>query len=432
MATSTAEPPAAPAIAPATPTSTAGVVPSSASGVIHVVPPTTDFSDTPRPGSARERMYNELRKRSKPAQDEPAPEPVKPVKEVKPVPAEPAEEADAPAAEATAEPATEPAPAKTEPAKKVSPWKLVDEFKKRAAEAEAKVIEVTKSIPSEEVRKANSEELQRKETRLKELEEEIIYVNFSKSEKFRKEYQEPYDRARNSAMSELSQINVTDAKTGEERVAQQEDLMELVYLPLGQAQDLAEERFGKFANIAMGHRKEVRSLFEAQYYALEDAKKNGSVREQQRMEQFQSMQQAMTKEVGEIWSKFNESATKDEKYGKFFTPIEGDAEGNQRLEKGYALVDKAFSENPFSPNLKSEDRAAIVKRHAAVRNRAAAFGRLVQQVSQAEAKIAALTKELEQFKTSTPPVGGGAHAATAAGPASTRDSVFDALRKLAK
>jgi hypothetical protein len=121
----------------------------------------------------------------------------------------------------------------------------------------------------------------------------------------------------------------------------------------------------------------------------------------------------------------------DEKNGPFFKPVEGDEHWNQRLAKGFELVDRAFAENPLDPNLTSEQRAAVVRRHAAVRNRAAAFGPLKYKVSQLETKVAELTKELEQFKGSTPTVG-DRRAATGIGqPASAREEVFGGLRKLA-
>ena len=88
------------------------------------------------------------------------------------------------------------------------------------------------------------------------------------------------------------------------------------------------------------------------------------------------------------------------------TPTAIHASGNQRLAKGFELADRAFSENPLAPNLTAEQRRSIVERHAAVRNRAAAFGRLVYQNDQLTTERDALKKELAEFKSTVPGTAG--------------------------
>lgn len=435
----TAEPPVAPTPT-VTPTQPLSLAPSQPK-VIHVTPESITPTAPPKPGSARERMYQDLRKRAKPVEGEsstpPVTPPQKPTPSAEPSKAEGSEPPESgssgnetPAPPSTAEGAH---PATETPSKpRVSPWKLVDEWKGRAAEAERRLAEATKGIPSEDQKKAMAEEMQRKEARLKELEDEIRYVNYSKSEEFKTKYQEPYEKAWSRAMNELKEITITDSQNGTSRALNPGDLLELVNMPLGKAREAADQLFGPFADDVMAHRKEIRGLFEAQNAAMEEARKNGATREQQRADQFKQMQAETSKLVSDTWTKANEAATKDEKYGKYFTPVEGDEEGNQRLSKGFELVDKAFGENAFAPNLKPEDRAAIVRRHAAVRNRAAAFGRLVLQLSKKEAELAEARKELEQLKGSTPPTGGGAPPTEPAAPASAMEQVRQGLRKIAR
>jgi hypothetical protein len=412
---------APPASAPPAPDAVA----APSDSVIHVTPPSTvETAPAPKPGSAKARLFNELRKRSNIPLDSP--------EAVAAPPARTPEAAAAPSDNGDEiEPVTPAVTTKPADKQKVSPWKLVDEWKKRAAEAEAKIAEVTRSVPSEAQRKAQEEEVQRREARLKELEDEIRYVNYEKSEEFKQKYKEPYDKAWSRAMNELNGITLTDA-SGNTREIQPQDLLKLVNMSLGEARDLADQQFGSLSNDVMLHRKEIANLFEAQQAAIEEAKKTGSTREQKIIEQAQQMRQHLVREVGESWQKYNEAAAKNEKYGKFFTPTEGDKEGNERLEKGFALVDKAFSENPFDPNLKPEQRSEIVRRQTAVRNRAAAFGRLVSQLNKYESKIAELSKSLEQFKGSTPPTGGGSAPSTSPVHTSAKASLFEALHKIAK
>lgn len=381
-----------------------------------------------KPGSAKERMFQDLRKKAK-TPGEVVPEPAKPATAPKPDEATPVKSGASDDQGAEAGAAAAPA---GKDGKKVSPWKLVEEYKKRVAESEARIAELTGGQKNEEQRKAEAAQIEAMKRRAMELEDEIRYVNYSKSAEFQQKYQEPYNKAWQRAMSELSEISVQDPSTGETRAVEAGDMLQLVNMPLGQARDVAEQMFGKFADDVMTHRKEIRSLYEAQAAALDEAKKMGATREQMRMAQFQEFQQKTAKLVGEVWQKANDSAVKDEKFGKYFNPVEGDDEGNAKLEKGYALVDKAFSENPFAPNLKPEERQAIIRRHAAVRNRAAAFGRLTTQVEKAQARIAELERELKQYKGSEPPTAGGAPATATAQPTSAMERMKAELRARAK
>jgi hypothetical protein len=152
----------------------------------------------------------------------------------------------------------------------------------------------------------------------------------------------------------------------------------------------------------MQHRKEVRRLYDDQSAAIEDVRKNGEARDKDRSEKSQREQQEMISNIKETWNAENESASKHEKYGKYFTPRDGDQEGNQKLAKGYELADRAFTENPFAAGLTPDQRKAIVSRHAVVRNRCAAFGRLTHDLEKSTARIAKLESELSKFKGSEP------------------------------
>ncbi len=392
-----------------------------------------------KPGSARERMSADLQKLADKGQ--PSTATAKPTP--KSAPTEPAgpEAAETPAgspAETPIEPGdnvettvSTPEGAPPKKGEKVSPWKLVETYKARTATLEKEIADLkAKAIPETE-RTVIQERLTKAETRAKELEDEMRYVNYAKSDEFKQKYEEPYQKAWKRALSELEDLTIEP--DGEARRAvKMEDILQLVNMPLGQAREVADQMFGKFGDDVMAHRKEIRRLFEEQAGALEEAKKNGAQRDAQRMEEFQRNSKILTEQVSNLWKTSNDSASTDPKYGKYFTPVEGDEHGNQRLAKGFELVDRAFSENPHDPKLTPEQRASVVKRHAAVRNRAAAFGRMVYLNEQLESKVSALEKELAQFKESTPEAGSGAKTPAQPGQSTARDQIFGALHKLAK
>lgn len=433
----TLEPPPAPVTEPVVPAPQVGSAVPSSKGVINVVPPPVTPTPPPPAGSPKDKMFSELRKKAKPTEEPAAADPAKP-----PV-AAPKSDEGAPVAGASddkgdpSEAATDKLAAATpttpEEKKKMSPWKLVDEWKRRATEAETKYVEATKGQPSEEQRKQIEELIKGIHQRNTELEEEIKFVNFTKSREFQEKYQAPYDKAWTASMKDLGGVEVLDAN-GNQRQFTPADLLEVVNTPAALAGKKAKEMTGDedVGNFIALRAEKIRDLFQQQQNAIEEAKKNGTTREQQRAQQFQQFRETITKQVSESWKAANEAAVKDEKYGKYFTPADGDEEGNEKLAKGFELVDKAFGENPYAPNLKPEERQAIAKRHAAVRNRAAAFGRLTYQNEKKDARIAELETKLKQFEGSTPPAGGGSAPATIAQPANAKESMLGALRKLAK
>lgn len=427
MPESIAAPPA-PAAAP--PAGVPAAAPSPAAAPEIKVSQMTPSASPAKPGSARARMNAELRKKGTLGAPQ-APEPTE-APTVAPAATPPAETPPAPAGDEAAAPAAEAAPAvdpKTGKPAKVNPWKLVDEYKAKTAKLEAELVESGKRAIPKEQWEASQQKMTATEKRAQELEDEIRYVNYSKSKEFQDKHQVPYEASWKRAMGDLKDVQIQDGDI--ERTMNATDLLELVNMPLQRARAEAEKIYGPIANDVMNHRNEIRRLYDEQASALDEARKNGSAREKERTEKFQREYGEMSKRNTEHWQKSNEAATRDAKYGKFFTPVEGDEHGNQRLAKGYELADRAFSENPTNPGLTAEQQRSIIERHAAIRNRAAAFGRLVYQNEQHTARIAELEKELKEFKTTVPPLGGSLTPATT--PEATGFSRIRAgLEKIAK
>lgn len=313
--------------------------------------------------------------------------------------------------------------------KKVNPWKLVEEYKTKLAAKEKEVLETSKRAIDPAKWKEYEEKLAATAKRNEELEQHIRYVDYSKSKEFQEKYQAPYDAAWKRAMSELGELTV-ETEAGEVRSIQPTDILDLVNLTLPEARARAVELYGDFANDVMQHRKEIRNLYDQQAGALEEARKSGVERTQKQQEEFTARQQQMSAEIRETWTKANEEATAHEKYGKFFKPIEGDQDGNQRLAKGFELADRAFSENPMNAKT-PEERKAIVQRHAAIRNRAAAYGRVVKWLEERDATITELKEKLAQY-TDGEPESAGRKPNTEKKVGSAKDSMWEKLESIAR
>lgn len=424
-------PPTPPASAPGRPSAT----PASA-GVINVIPPAvipTKAEEVP-PNSAKAKMFEELGKKAKPTNSpaEERPGSSKPADKV--ADSKPADTPPPPDGKTATVADLESKPGEDGKKGKVSPWKLVEEYKAKNAALERDLATAKGSAVPEADRKSYDERIQKAEARAKEVEDHLRFVDYSKTEEFKTKYIAPYEKAWSSAMSELKEITLTDPGTQTERAVTSNDLLELVNLPLGKARQIANEVFGDFADDVMAHRKEIRNLYDAQNTALEDAKKNGAEVMKKAHEEAQQKSSDILSFVNEAWTKENEAVLKDEKYGQYFSPREGDEVWNQRLAKGYDLVDRAFAENPRDPSLTPDQRKAVVRRHAAIRNRAASWGAVRAENDVLKAKIAAIEKELGDYKGSEPGTGGGNHGGNGAPAAagSAKDQMFAELQKRAK
>lgn len=389
-----------------------------------VVAPPAESAPPPKPGTARERLFQDLAKRAKPPTGQAAP-----TEEPPPAPPKPAEQPPTPPATQTdGELPPESSPPAGGTQKKTSPWKLVDEYKNKVIALEKQIAE-KKGVPEEEL-KSIQERAAKHETRNKELENEIRFVNYKKSQEFREKFEEPYHRAWSAALKELGELTVETAEG--RRAVNENDILELVNLPLEKAREISDEVFGKFSNDVMAHRKQLKQLWEVQAAALDDVRKNGEARDKERQERMQSGIKQINSFVAETWNSINEAVLKDEQFGQYFTPREGDEDGNNRLKKGYELVDQGWKENPTAPNLTPEERKQIIKRHAAIRNRAAAFSRLVNDNRGLTKRVSELETKLKEFNGSTPSPGGQRPATSEPQGGSAREHMMNELRKRAK
>lgn len=337
-------------------------------------------------------------------------------------------------AEADAKTAPEveaPAAPKESKAGKESPWKLVDTYKKKTVQLETELAELKKHASPQnlEERKQIEEKLTQREARLKELEDEIRYVNYSKSEEYKTKYEKPYSDAWAKAVSELSELNVLKPD-GSERPATAQDMLELCNLPTGEARKRANELFGDSAQDVMDHRKALKGLYEEQQKALDDMKKNGAEREKTKREEFLKKIQTSQTETAQIWEQANKQAMEKQEY---LRPREGDEEYNTKLTKAYEFVDAALKGNANDPKLSPEDRKAVIERHAALRNRAVMYTPLKMEVSRLKTQLSEAQAKLKQYEGSVPTSGDGkGKTGSNAEPADPMEAAINRLTKKAR
>lgn len=329
---------------------------------------------------------------------------VKPPSAAKP-PAKPAkasEPAEDPEAEQeTQQPEGEVKPAEEKPPAekpgKASPWKLVESYKQTNARLQKEIAELRSSMTPGELPKEHQERFSALEARNKALEDEIRHVNYSKSREFIDTYQKPYEEAWKSAIDDLKELSIVN-DDGTSRAATAHDLIALANMPLGQARATAKAWFGDSADDVMAHRRVIRDLSEKQNKALEESKTKGGEREQQQQAEMQAKNKARAEEHAKVWKMVNDEAI--EKY-EYLRPVDGQTERNERLEKAVKFIDETFKLNVNQAKTQ-EERDQIIRRHAALRNRAIGFSVLKHENTALRAELDALKQELEQFKGSEP------------------------------
>ncbi len=322
--------------------------------------------------------------------------------------------------------------------RKIKAWPLVDKWRNRALQLEKEVLDL-KARPAQEspdVKPLNerlthtTEALTKAETRLKELDEELKFVAYEKSDEFKTSYVKPYEDAWTRALHDLKGLNVT-LGDGTQREIGWQDVQALANMEPDVRRRTIKEQFPDDVQEVTGHVKSIRDLADKQKQALEDARKNGDTHHKQRAESSQRQMQQLSTEVITAWKTANDEAPKHERYGKYFSPLDSDPEGNELLKKGYEKADAAFAANPLDPHLTSEQRTEIVKRQAAQRNRSAAYSRLVHWVEQRDARIAELEGKLKEFEQSEPGQGNG-RPDTTAPPKKASQRFMESLESLAR
>jgi len=317
------------------------------------------------------------------------------------------------------------------PKEKVNPWKRGDEFKSLYEKSEAEVLRLKKLIPNEPDLKAKEERFKQLEDQNKQLLEHMRFVDFQQHPEYKEKYEKPYQDKWTEIWTEMNGVKVTDAN-GESRAIDSSDIISLGALPADQMIAKAKEKFGDLGLWVSERVRELRNLNTARVNAIEKAKKEGSDLISKQHETMTKQQEELNNHLRETWTKSVEEIKTHSKYGKYFNPVEGDDEFNARLEKGVKQTEESMAADPRDPNLTPEQRTEIVRKHAAQRNRASAFGVLNLTIERLEAKLAEATEKLKQFEASVPKTSGSSPESQTQAPADKWSALEQRLAGYAK
>lgn len=321
---------------------------------------------------------------------------------------------------------TKPAPATPEkPPGKFNPVHELKTLRPKLAAAEAEIARLKAGVVPEHERSTLTTRMEQIQKRNEELENLVRFKDYESSGEFQTKYHKPYADSLSTAMEDLSRIPVTDAATGQPRPASEKDLFEIVGLVnnnLADARRRATEVFGDLAPDVMDMAKKVRDTLVARNKALAEEKTNGATREQKQKEELERQGKTIATEFENLWKEENDAVInnpKDPGLAEILKPIEikegqqatpEESEHNTALERGFKLVDDAFkmvdTVRRKGTQAVPEERRAVARKMATVRNRAAGFGPLRRKFNALVKKHKEATATLASYESTTPAAGG--------------------------
>lgn len=263
--------------------------------------------------------------------------------------------------------------------------KLADE-----REARVKALEASAGKPPDESKlKAAEERLAAHEKRIAEYETELRHANYTRSQEYREKFETPYKEEYAEAVELMGQLEV-ELPDGATRAATEKDLQDILAMSEGAAAR-ESKKFGAADSLVMRRYEALRKISRDAQRAVERYKKEGGEREAARAAEAQRNREV----IDRAW----QDAQKDvvTRHPEWFGTRENDNDWNDRLEKGFAEVDRANN-----PDLPVQERIA---RQAAVRARAAAFGPLLRERDALKTRVAELEADLAEYERSEPGAG---------------------------
>ncbi len=347
-----------------------------------------DGLDNPEPASPPPATEPDDKISEPPSKPEPETKP-----EVKP--------AEKPTSPATAEGDDEFTPPQVAKPSELRGWALRMGKKAKAARdemisARARILELEKAPPKQlEDNSAMAQELANTKKRLESYEQDLRMTRYERSQEYKDKFEKPYKDAVSRAYREVKELlvyepNTDDPENPKERIATPADFDEIYNLPLGPATRLAKSKFGDAAAIVMQHRQQIRGLAEQSYNAVEEYKAKGSEYEKQQQAQSAQHSQGMMR----MFTQASEAYVK--KAPELFLPREGDAEGNEILNKSKAFADAVFGGNDgLTPQ-------QVAMKDARAHSWLTAYPRLARDVKKLRGELTEATKTIESLRGSGP------------------------------
>ena len=252
-----------------------------------------------------------------------------------------------------------------------------------------------------------------------ELENEIKFAKYEASQEYKDKYQKPFLTAYEQGQKLMTALNLKTpdkldqfgevVEPGQSRRGTEADWDHLMSITdEDTANKFIADHFGHNAARITVLRDRVLELNTQMRNAVDDYRKQGAERETQ-LRELTARQQ---KELSDRWHEANKHAS--EKYPQYFAPDAADQKATALWENGTRLADLAFGvlNQDEIAKLPQSIQAKMVNGklppaeqaflHSAIRNRAAAYDRLIYKLNLGETELKELREKLAGYEASEP------------------------------
>lgn len=300
--------------------------------------------------------------------------------------------------------------------------KVLTSVRTELTAAKAKLAQLEGAKPEEHPAfKTLTEQNQAHQKRIQELEEELKYTSYERTQEYQEKYQQPFEDAYNAGRELVASLKAIADEEGNTRPGTADDFDRIMMVSdENDAADMATALFGTRAMLVMAARMEVKRLNSAKFKAVENYRKSGSEREKKRTEQAA----AEAKTAGEraqqrvaTFRKLNEAILAER--AEHMTPAENDEAEAKLVKSEEALASLAFGVitqeqmDDLPPKVKEKivngrlPEEEVVKLHSAMWTKASRYGLQERRVKALKARVSELETELAEYRESEPGVGGG-------------------------
>lgn len=270
----------------------------------------------------------------------------------------------------------------------------LEQVRGRTKELEAAAERAAADV-SGKLHKEYQTKLEASERRRSELETEIRYLDYQRSQEFEEKYHGPLKQEWRSTMEDLEGMVINDGD--KEREVTPQDVARLLTMNNVQARRACDELFGSAASVVMEHRAKLMQMTNARAKAIDEWKEKGSLRDAEVQKQRQAMRSKWESDIEGY----------QQEYPEMFGRVDGDDAGNRLIESGMGLARKAFLAEGVKDGLTPEQRREeVLEAQTMVALRAAAYPRVLRDLKTAKAQLKELQDKLAEYQVSEPEPGG--------------------------
>lgn len=258
--------------------------------------------------------------------------------------------------------------------------------------------------------------------RAQELDTQVKYTAFERSEEFKTQYQKPISEAWTRTMEDLKGVKILDSNGNEtEETATSQHVVQLCQMSGIQAAKQAKAWFGDAATEVLAHRRQILELNQKKDAAIKEWNEKGSEMTAAKEKEEAARQSEVDQQLNSNLVKFTDIIP------GFKPPQDTEALGFHKA--GLATVALALKGEGLPPGLtESQIMTRRVEAQAKMIAKSIAYGPVAHENMKLKAELEALKTELLGYKKSTPKPSADVHQ-PASGHTPSAEEIIDSMKE---